>query len=253
MATMFTEATWDFESIGAFSITMTDPGGGPVAVSIPTGRYSHRDLSSVLGTGLYTGFAAALQAAIIAHPTLQNDYSVSWNESTGAYTILKAVGVFTLANPSGTVAGRILGRTSGAVAVNQVTSQVRAYYSIGSRLRKSRVSPVRNPPGLMRGGFTMGGAAFGIRPLGGIRQQEFTVPLEPKSRVYIDSLVAAEPWTWEHFWAHVGGRAYLVDDGVEQTVHRLRAEGGSFEPERSAQDYDTDFNINHKTWYLGAL
>lgn len=253
MASMFTEAGWDFASIGAFSITLTDAGGGPFVITMPLERYAHRGLDSLLG-GLYPSFAPALQAAIIAHPTLQNDYSVGWNESIGSYTILKAIGTFTLGNPAGTVAGQILGRTSGAVATNVVTSQVRAYYSIGSRLRKSDASPVRQPSGVVVGGHTMGGATFNFRAATGIREQDFTVALEPKSRVYIDSVVAAEPWTWEHFWDHVGGgEPYLVDDGVEQTVHRLRPEGGSFDPKRSSRDYDTDFNLLHRTWYLGKL
>lgn len=253
---LYIEAGWDFSVIGQFSIQFTDAGGGPVNITFSTGRYAHRDLTSVMGASEYDDFAGALQAALNADATLSGTYTVTFAPATGFYTVSIAAGTFTTSNPSGTVAGRILGRTAAASAVSSFTSTVRAYYSISTTTgAKSQVKDDYEPAGLVVGGYTMGGGTYAVAPTGSIVFHDFTVPMETKAKTYTRSAVAADPWTFQHLFQHARGEyPIFVDEGSSpRAVHRIRADAAHFDPRREVADYDGHWSIDFRTYLLGRI
>lgn len=252
---LYIEAGWDFAVIGQFSLQFTDAGGSSTIV-ISTGRYAHRDLTSVMGTGEYDDFAGALQAALNADATLTGVYTVTFAQATGFYTVSIGAGTFSTANPSGTVAGRILGRTAAAAAVTSFTSTVRAYYSISTTTGgKSQVKDDYEQSGLVVGGHTMGATAYSATPSDSIVLHDFTVPMETKEKTYSRSATSADPWTFQHLFEHVRGEyPIFVDEGASpRSVHQLRAESAHFEPRREVADYDGQWNIDLRTYLIGRI
>mgnify|MGYP000411933091 CR=1 FL=1 len=132
-------AGFDLARIGTVSITLTDAGGGPIVVSLATGRFAHIDLSSVMGAGEYDQFDDAFEAAINAAPTIENDYSLSFNTTTLAYTLSKAAGTFTLAAPTG-VGRNVLGLSAGGAGLTTISSNLRPYYVIRSAHGKTEAT-----------------------------------------------------------------------------------------------------------------
>jgi hypothetical protein len=258
---LYLEAGWDFARIGSFSIVMTDDGGGPVTITISTGRYSHSDLSAVMGTGEYTDFATALAAAINANATLENDYSVTWAPATGTYTIAKASGLFTITGtgmggpPLSGVAMNVLGRENIAEDVSSVSSEFRAYYSIApAHGGKSQVSDDYEPDGLTEGGYTTGGGHFAITAGSGITFHDFSLMLEPKSAVYERVATAGTPWTYEHFFKHVRStEPFSLSDGTDYEVFTLRPESARFKPAREVADYDGHWNLTLACYLEGRI
>src|SRR6185369_6265815 len=79
-------AGFDLARVGSMSCVVTDDVVTGITATVSATKYAHVDLSSVMGTGLYTAFAAAVQTALrAASPTV--NYTVSYSSATRAYTI----------------------------------------------------------------------------------------------------------------------------------------------------------------------
>jgi hypothetical protein len=252
---LYHETGWNFVRIGPFSLQFTDAGGSST-ITFSTGRYAHSDLSSVMGTGEYTDFATALAAALNADTTLSGTFTVTWNAVTGAYTVARTAGTFSIANPSGTVAGQILGRTTAAVAVASFTSDVRAHYSIETEHgAKSQVSGDYEPDAIVEGGHTTSGGHFAISTLDDpITFHDFMLMLEPRARVFTQHADPGEPWTYEAFFKHARGtEPFSLYDGSSHEVFTLRPDAARFKPERAVADWDDRWNLALRCYLEGRI
>jgi hypothetical protein len=248
------EVGWDFGEIGPFSLQVTDA-GGTTTITFTAGRYAHRDLSAVMGTGEYTAFSSAFAAALNADATLSGTFTVTWNEISGFYTVARTTGTFSTGNPSGTVAGRILGRTSAAGAAASFTSQIRAHYSILTACGGiSNVHDEYEPAGLVEGDETFGGGRSSVDEAIDLKYHDFTIPLESKAATFAYA-ASSDAWTFQHLWEHARAiePIYLDIDGSIQSVHALRPEGAHFDPRREVQDWDDAFNLEFRTYLLGRM
>ena len=254
MATYYL-AGWDTAAIGTFSVVIGGTVGSGTA-TVTASTYSHTDLSSVTGTGTYTAFATAVQAALNA---VVAGWTVSYSTSTYAYTISHAT-AFTLTwtGTGGTNLQRALGFTATVGSTTSATSTVRPYYVIVPAISaRSQVSDVYEPDDIVKEAVSDGGTSFAIAKATTETLSDWEQQMESASATLARSAVAAVPWTWEAFFKHCrGAYPFRLVDGSTSTVHTLREKGAAFTGttrRRVAVDYDDLWIIMLMTRDLGTV
>lgn len=259
--TLRIDAGWDFDKVGSFSLQFTDSGGSDT-ITISTGQYCHTDITSVMGNGVYSDFATKLQADLNASGTLAGAYTVTYTGGTTAAFASGSEGYriqcdenFTTADPSGTLAGQILGLTGAVGSTQDKWCDVRPYYTVvASGGAKSAVTDDYEPDNVADGGWSLGGSHYTVSAQTAITFHDFDLQYEAKAATFKRDAVASVPWTYQHLWEHCrGDEPMLVADGTDDTVHYLRPEGAAWKPARAAADWDGAWSIPFVTFMEGRL
>lgn len=255
--TLRIEAGWDFTIIGQASISVAESGGGTATASFSSGKYCHTDIKSVLGGTNYDDFAGALKAALDSSSSTPRTYTVTWNNSTLAYSISTNTGTvaLTFTGDFGTTMEHILGFSGNVAATSTATSDVRPYYVISSALGcASEKSDDYEVEGFSEDAYVEGGQHFGLSAATFCVLSDFRLLYESKAATFTRSLVSPVLWTYQHFYQHVRNiEPFLVADGTDNTVHRLRAESSRFAPTRGTADFDGHWHLDFKTVVVGRI
>lgn len=261
MSTLTIEAGMVFDDLGTLSLDIVEDGNPSIDVDISTGEYFHEaDASSADGPhpGTVAGYAAldaALKTAWEAVPTTASSVSVTFDRSTGQYT-LSATGLSTLTITLNTLAQNVLGFSSPLSGALSYTSTVTPYYwidtTVGCRSRDTR--PYEGGDDVAADTFGHDGTPGGLAKDGAPMFWDWTCPLETYTQVWKIHATAGTPWTWEHFFPHSRNTyPFAVYDGTDTWFHLLRAEGSRFKPSLPAADYYGEADIRLLTKYLGKL
>ncbi len=258
------ECGWDQAVVGTSSIRLTeDPGGTPDTITGSVGAltWCHRNLSGVLGSGNYQSFPTQLENALDAASANGYTYNVVFNSTTLRYTISAGSGEdFDIEYNSGTTAEvrmfQILGLAGASAGSTSTYTGTRVpYYVIGSAMgAASEKTDDYEPPGIVEGSFSDSGQDFSVSRTASPVFSDFSLAFEAKSASFKREATTTVPWTYQHMWEHARGtEPFVVVDDSESTVHRLRPEGGSFQPRRASADYDNYWHHMFKTYMLGRL
>lgn len=261
-------AGWDFERIGSASVQFTDSGGS-WTMTFSTGSYAHIDLSPVTGTGTYTDFIAAIQAAITA-AARGVTYTTSFNTSTLSYSFDTNSGTLamTFTGTAGTNMQRILGFTGNVGATSSaITSVARPYY-VARAIHdgQSSYTDEYEPSEGIYESEADDGSQYSIARSALPVYADWDQPLEEKSPpgaiatagtgVFEYVATSTVPWTWQHFSRHVRATEpfALYDSGTgDGLVCKMRKDSAAHKPSRAMSDYDGYFTIKLNTRLLGRL
>lgn len=273
MAGLKYEWAFDIGAIeGGFACTGSDDGGA-FSVTMTSGTYCHTDISSVV-SGV-VAFKTALAAALNTAATGAGTYSVTYDFTIGGnevfYSIGYSAGNFSL-DLTGSTAQTNLAKTIGFVGDQSgddtYSSTVRPYYFLyPSMPGRSEMSDEYEPDGIVFESTSDDGTRYQMavdtaETLSDWTQmgETSTAPAlytDPGTLVFERDAASAAPWTYQHAWRHAraGYHPFLCIDGGLSTsaVHLLRAEGGSFRPQRMASKDYALWNIPFKTALLGNL
>ena len=150
----------------------------------------------------------------------------------------------------------LLGLTANYVGGTSKTSDVAVYYAINGTLGAKSDPAEYEGDNLSSVGEADDGTTYGISRSTSTIRYECSVTWEPVASVRAASATVANPWTWQHFFAHVRAHeSFALKDSAlsETTVHKLREDGTSFVPQPSANDpnYVAYYNINLRTYLRG--
>lgn len=255
---------FDLEQVGAVAVGIDDADGARSA-RLATDVYAHTSFGSVASA---TGFAAALQAALNSGTSF-GTYTVSFSAATG-YTI-SYTGTFswdfgtTVTASEGTRMRQILGLAGDLGSVASAASAVRPYYLILPAIAaRSTMSDEYEPSDVASEAVSDDGSDYQIARDTSEIWSDWTQQAETETAptafgagtlVFKRQAVSAAPWTYQHAWEHsrLGEHPFLVVDGSEQAVHRLRADGASFRPQRFAGQDLPHWTMQFRTRLLGRL
>lgn len=269
-----------------FGVNVDDGTDSGNITTLTSGTYCHTDITGVLGGSLGTDWASWLQSAIRAVLTTANDATVTYNAGSHTYTLtfgstttvdfrdgtlttveginLAKVLGFTANNASATGSGydcQLSGSTS-------YTSDVRPYYLISPVIQgRSEVSDEYEPEGLTQDAESDDGTDYHSSRDGSCVYYDWVSTFEnddspPTSNsddgapVFKRNAGTNVPWSYQHAWEHLrtgGSLPFLVVDGSDSEVHRMRAEGCSFVPRRSADKDVGLWSVPFKSRLLGTL
>lgn len=258
------EWSWDFAQIGPAAVRVTDD-GGTFDVRLSLGHYCHTNISSV-ASGV-TDFATALQTALNAG-TSSGTYAVQW---FSPYNLQYdgtsfALNFTAVTAAEGLLMRRILGFSANVSGLTEYDGDVRPYYLILPSIQgRSQMSDEYEPTDIMAEAVADDGSVYQVaRDTTEIHSdwaQQAETETGPASAFADGTLAfkrhatAAAPWTYQHAFEHhrAGNHPFLVIDGSEQAVHRLRADGSSFMPQRFAGVDQPHWSIPFRTRLLGRL
>lgn len=237
------------------SQTCTIAGASATATS---GLWVHHeyDWTDVTGWTAVDVYADMLAGAFSA--ATGTGVSVVWSNSTGLYTVSRATN-FTMAfsSASDLRMRATLGFTSNKSGANSYTSDVRPYYLIIPAIGAlTATTDVFDPDDLAEEAVSDGGEAFVVSRSTSDQLWDWSHAMETKAAVMSRAAAAAVPWTWQHFHAHhrTGLPFVVASNNVgEGAVHRLRAKGVPFRPERVEADYDALWTIRLQTRFLADI
>lgn len=257
------EVGWDHAVIGTASIYVTEA-TGPLSftASITSGTHCHTGLNSVLGSGNYTAFSAALKTALDTASAASGNtwtYTVSYTSTTGAYTISAGGGNtaldFSTPGTAGTVARQILGFSGNSSSAASHASDVGLYYRVDpANAAVSNPTDDYEPGNVAEGAEADDGTQYAIHRTAAAVYSDFDITSEAKAATFKRSAVAATPWTYQHLWEHARARTpFLVTDDSDQTIHYLRPDGASWKPNRTVPNYDDLWDLRFSTIVEGRL
>lgn len=262
---MLYNAGFDSADLGTLSVAVSGTIGSGTA-TVAAGTYCHRDLSSVMGSGEYTAITAAVKTALDA---VAGTWTVSYSTSTNRVTIsATAAFVLTWTGAAGERLRKILGFSTTATSVGDtVTGDIAPYFTLVPAISgRSKFVESYVPDDTVREAAADDDESFATEKERGsdamdpddeIMHCDWQQAMEPLAAVMIRSAAASAPWTWEHFFKHLGGtHPYAVLDGAATTVHTLREQGAAFTAgvrQRVTADYDGLWVLNHFTRQHGSL
>lgn len=246
---------FDLGVIGTISVTLQDTAGAH-AVTLSSGRYAHRDLTAVMGTGEYDDLATAWKAALDASP-LDGTFTVTWSSST-YYTIASTVN-FSI-NSWNTLGGQVFGLTGGtfASAASHVSFLVPYYFfNATTPSRSNNPNGPRESESIAEDAEAGESTSYGVVDPSVPRYRAWTQMFEPKAKALIQYAPAAAagvaPWTLEHFIAHCRNiEPFGVEDSYGESVHKLRAHSCTKnEISQAIPNQETYWHMQFATRYLG--
>jgi hypothetical protein len=216
---------WDTSRVGAMSL-YADDGTDDGTVTLTTGTYCHRDLSSVMGTGEYTDLVTELNARLDAVLTGSGFDTVSWSSSTLKYTLTSSPNVSldfrsaTLGSDAGQRLAAALGynynhgdATGGSAgdpydillsgAASYVSNVVPAYALALSRDGVTDYSRPFEPPGQTMRQVSRNANAYSIGP--STYEKRWTAKWRFQTLATVFAAEAddtAAPWTYEDLLEH---------------------------------------------------
>lgn len=249
-------AGWDFGDVGLFSMVFND--GSDRTAAIFSGRFCHVDIGSVMGTGIYDDIASRIKSVMDAAGGGVT-YAVTFDTSTLRFSIQRSVAaVWTITSATNTVARNVLGVNSFPVSSDAnglLTTQITPYYVIAGALgAASETTDDYEPDGVAAGAVADDGVPYAVSRLTAPTLSDFTIMFETEAAVRARKASASVPWTWEHFMKHVrGAQPFLVQDGVDSTVHKLRPEIARHKPRRAEKEWNAYWHERLETYVLGRL
>lgn len=263
-----------FSASGSTQSMTIKSGAGTGTVAAAT--YAHVSFASIL-TSQYTLFATAVNAALVS--AAAGTYTVSWSATTGLYTIYRGT-AFTLSFPATAAGARCkaaLGFTSdtpsgaGTVGSPYVSDCRPLYYAVPLMVGRSAFSDVYEPDDIAEEAVSDGGTPYAVSRQTSELLCDWTQSMEAKGypsgslttgglatlgcATFTLSASATFPWSWQAMVKHVRGQHPIgvYESATANTLHKLRADGASFVPERVESDYDGLWNIPFRTRHLGVL
>jgi len=253
--TLRLEAGWDQTEFGTATIVIAG-----TSVSVSTGKYSHRDWSSLPRVALYTDFATALNTAITGAGI--GGISVSYSTTTGLYTMAVSGGPFVFTAGADEIdgahmrMGQILGLTTSPGSSNAFSSDATPYFQINAAMGgAAQATDDYEPSSISETSEADDGSSYGISRVTAPVYSDFVAMFEPRAAVYERAADSSAPWTWEHMFRHcrVVHPFLVADDFDEQTVARFRAGSDNSTPKRVNADWRELHNIAFKTRVEGRL
>lgn len=260
------EWSFDLSVIGAVDMYVDD--GTQFTVRIASGHLAHTSIAGVV-PGV-TAFATTLQTAL-NDATAPGTYTVAYSATTG-YTIARTSATFDfdftsgIAAAEGTRMRQILGFAGGDGGAGSYSSTVRPHYIILPSIQaRSTMSDEYEPGDITSESVADDGSDYQVSRDTAEIWSDWTQQAETEAGpatafadgtlVFKRQATAAAPWTYQHAWEHhrLGEHPFLVVDGSEQAVHRMRAEGSSFRPQRFAGQDLPHWSLSFRTRLLGRL
>lgn len=247
---------YDFGRLGTFSASFQE-GGGPVAITFATGRYAHRDFSSVLGTNEYAGFGPALKAALDAS-ALAGTFTVSWSSST--YWTISSTVNFSIPTWN-TLGGNILGLTGGTFAsAASHSSFLVPHYFFNATIpsRSNNPNSPREPDAIAEDAEAGESTSYGVCSPDVPSYRAWVQMFEPKTKALKQyapvAAAGVATWTMEHLFEHCRNvEPFGVEDTFGNGVHKLRAHACTKnEITQAVGNQDTYWHTQFATRYLGA-
>ena len=271
----------------------TDNGTTDGLAELTSGTLCHTDISSVMGSGEFTGLASALQTEI---DTVVGSL-VAYTGSTMSYRILTtgtpSFDFRDAATPNGVGSGSSAGRmlaaalgfnyehpdaTGGSASdpynillsgASEYSSNVRPYFVINPAIPgRSNMSDEYEEEGGVSEAVADDGTAYHVAKdglaiysdwvqMGETSADTFTAT-GAGTPVFKRDATAAVPWSYQHAWEHsrtLGAAPFLVvDSGTsESAVHRFRSDGSSLKPTRFGSQDFDLWNVPFRTRLLGRL
>ncbi len=252
-----------------FNIRFDESGGwaNGLGTAVTETRYCHETMGTI-GTGLggYADFATDLKAVLEIGSVLAGSsltYTVTWSTTQLRYTLsasgsglagIRFTGVGIDADDAARAA-ELLG-FSGNDTTGAIVGDITAAYSIDAAMGcKSNPTEVYEPDGAAEGGWTSGGAHFGISVVDSILFDDFDLYFESKEATFKESATTSVPWTYQDFWENArASEPFIVVDDVDSRVHFLRPDGSaSFKPERAVANWDDAWHHKLRTIMAGYL
>jgi hypothetical protein len=256
--TTYVSFGFDFSVIGAFSLAVTETGGGGGTDTIAlTSRYIHE--GSVSSTPTYAEFSVALQAALNASGSLNATYGVSLDVATRRFTITASGGGVTSIQLAGNaVAQNVLGfPNSFAGTALTRTGTKSPYYLLGVDVDGfSDWSDIYElSDDIAEDSVAHDGTSFSIAHDGAATLLDLTAPLIPRAQLYLREATATDPWTWQAAFRHARTIEPVIvyNDDLGGHVGRLRKESAVFRPRFLEADYIAYADIPLRLWHLEAL
>lgn len=271
-------AGFDLARVGSMSVVVTDDFVTGETDALPTERYCHIDLQSVMGSGKYDDLASALQAIMPF-----GNYLVSYSSSTRLYTIFTSDSVnvtldftsasgarlaaalgFTAANPKATggsgYACTLHGTDSGSGIT--FTSDVLPYYLVPlARTNPAHWSRPYEEQGFVKRAVSVNANVYAVNPITINQLVDFDLAYMPLANVFVTEAVAAQPWTIEHLCKHARAHQPVMAEWTAGSyVMRLSEADAAFRKELRSPAF-TQAPEFHGLWscsfsgaqYLGKL
>lgn len=207
-ASVVIAGAWDFAAHGTATFTVTDSGGAHAPLSFSSGYYDH---GIAYNAGAYPPtllpFSTALQTSLNALGA--RTYTVSFDATTGRYTITVDSGTFSIA--CNTAALRIIGSTVSPAAstLTAWTSDVIPYYVIvPAKPGLTRYIAPTKATDAVKSRVSSSGQTYRVGPTAIMRSMQWEHEFEPKERVDADYLAGVgggtHLYTWEQLWSDYG-------------------------------------------------
>lgn len=279
-------ACWDFARLGLTGTGAVFTGGSVGTTVFTTGLYCHADPipTDINGDPLGTIDGQTLNSFCIdfvggGDNAAITNLSLSYNETTMAYTMASSGGVFAVAftGDIGTELRKILGFASDLASAASYTSTLRPKYIIVPRVRgQSAVHAPYEPSGRVNYAESDDGTSYSTYPDTIPMYSEWTQPFETNigptdtDWTTYGSTVAGAPmrisdvggmnkvsWSWEDFYKHIRSHIpfRLHNSGdTSGYFYKMLPAAANFDPARVTKDFDgywsPQFKVILKTaWY----
>lgn len=242
-------AGFNLGRLGTLSFDVTaDSNTDAYTVTLTSGGYYH-DLADGAG---YVSLASALESALNAAAPVVT-WTVTWSNATLAYTITDGGGAF--AATLNAVAQNTLGMAASLSASASQVSTVQPYYVIAPSIDAiSRSSGDYEPnEGIVSAAMTLNGQQFGVGVITRPTYHDWTQMLEALEATQDYAATASVPWTWRHFFDHVGvwepfvliasTSASILYESDAVMRCKLRPDGAAFQPDRHEADLDSWWDV----------
>lgn len=254
--------------------TLNPASVGAFAFSANSGRYAPTNLSALLGSGEYSSLSGGLQTLLNAALTTAGAterVSVIYSWPTG-FTVDLTAGTSLAFSFSSSVEAEerlrlILGWTSGRTVTGPTTSQARPWLVINpaQQCRSLPFTEEYEPAGIATEAVADDGEGYMISrdtsELWSDWVQVAEVPTGPAA--FADAgtpprarhATALVPFTYQHAWVHSrkGNHPFAVIENGVTDVHKLRADGASFNATRFGGERNGYWQIQFRTRYLGTI
>lgn len=231
---------FDTLQIGTLKVYVTESSGGSATITLSEAtsrRYYHGDSTHLTEDGQLPAnggtatFGPALATALNA-AGLANTYSVTWNASTGRYTVARATGTatfnlyFSVPGDAGTRMRRILGYSADKTGGTSYAGDFSPWYwqRFNARTSVDEGGIRRRPVALVDQVVAYDGTIYTARPAAFVKRRRWTSNFHTAAFVFDEEDATGDVWTVERWFDHHahGERFLLFEDGVSTYTHANR-------------------------------
>lgn len=241
------------EQLGTLKVAVVESTGGTFTLEMPDGRYCHESVSAYAWTSDVQTFSTALKAALEAQNGSARTYTVTYNTSTGKYTIAIDGGTMSLTfstqGEGGANMQAVLGMTGDRSAASSLSSQAKCYFVWhGTTGSISDNTDDQDEGAYSAEVVTASGKVYGTSPLAWPTMHDWTIPHELKANTHKSAAASASPWTLEHLFEHCRCHTpFLRVFGSESLLHQMRAGFDAWKPRRVFPAVDDYYNVSMGT------
>lgn len=254
--TAYFEQGIDTEMLGsAIEVTLTEVGGvGATGTATLEGGFFHQSQFGNLDDGFFS-LPSTLASALTLIGTAA--YTVTFNDTTGKYTITRAAGggVTSFSLAFAPLARRVLGFGASVSLALSYTSASRCdYYIIGAEGGVTEYSKIYEiDSDLVEELVADDGTPGIIAKSGAAKGFDLEVPYEPAASIWREN--AGGLWCWEDFFAHnrTGAPFVIRVAGLVDIVALQRKDRAAFRPKLLGDGYIGHASILVSGFYLGGV